>query len=1320
MNPRPTTLTVKHLLSLAVATFFWVSASQAQMRNIYQNTDATSNDLCKLSFYSPSQGFVAFSAWIGFTTDSGRTFARKTITLSNVDYNGYPVNLTFGFDIKGIRAFDANTLIVYGDYGAIPAILYSTDGGNTFKVIFHSQIDPLQISLTNGVAAMDFVPGSNTGYAVDEDRILTTTDKGLTWSVSYTHLKAYYNYVQAFDVNNVIVGCTYSDAASLLQKTTNGGASWQTLTLPAPSGTARLTQAWFINAATGWIVLSDNDGGYVYRTTDGGGSWTLLNNVQANPFPAMRMKFVDNTTGYAVDGQNTVYKTTSGGAVWEPLPRDNNITYSLSSTNDLQLMGSNQLWAGWAGLKMLELSTNGGGTPFPKAYFAIDTAGLGATGNVHLSNYSAAGYGYRWLLNGVLNGVQTSTTYNSSYVHDPNRLKDTVTLIVTNGTNSDTVTKYQYFNPLLPAPYISSFSPPGGITGTVITIYGGNFYPNGIPPVVTIGGVLAAGVSVNSVGALVVIVGEGATGNIVVTTWGGSASAGPFTYIPHPLVDSVSPAAATLGDTVTIYGRHFTGTTVVSLGDTAISSFTVISDSVIRAVVWLGASGNIKVTSPTGMGQATGFIFIPPPPPTITTLSTFSGTPGTPVRITGSHLYGTVSVKIAGVDANSFTVVSDTEVVASVGFSQSGEVVVTTLFGSASIPGFVILLPPSISSFSPSSGPIGTPVTITGSGFSPIAGQNTVYFGPVRGIVTSATATQLVVQVPYGAGYQPVSVTARNLTAYSQRPFTVTALDSVRTLTDSSFIPRTDFNAGQYIASRIEIADLDGDGKPDLASTLASTGYIGVLRNASSPGSLSFDPLVYFGGGYFPSQIAASDVDGDGKLDLVASGQDIWVFKNTSVGTGSISFAPVHIVASHVFGTLAMGDLNGDGKPDIVILSGNSVLVYGNISTPDSIAFASPLSLTLGPERLSGSLAVGDLDGDGKPEIVVTYEFSGAVVFHNTGGNGRLSFVQTGPFPIATTYGSGSSPDAVSIGDLDGDGKPDLAVALGDHAAFSALRNTSTAGTISFDKSLDFTAGTNFTGSISLNDLDGDGKPDVTIDDNEHDHVRVYKNISTVGNIGFSKPLQYGLGDRMGPVSTGDLDGDGKADIVATSSFYLQVVSVFQNRSLVSPPVAIADTNYRVQVVNNVCRGKNEGKIIISFSLPLTYSVKVSADGFTDSAHFTGKNFELDNLAAGVYQLCVTIDSLPGYNQCFTANLTQPKDLTVLSTVSGGGTSVTLVLGGNDVYTVDLNGNAFQTTDTSVVLSLQPGINLLTVQTPLACQGIITRSFAGGPGTGAI
>ncbi|MBS1662836.1 MAG: VCBS repeat-containing protein [Bacteroidetes bacterium] len=1285
------------------------------MRKVFLDTDQSYNSLCKLSFYSPSQGFVAFSNWIGFTSDSGRTFIHKTITFNNVNFNGYSVNLTFGFDIMGIKSFDQNTLIVYGNYGSIPAILYSLDGGNTFKLVFHSQINPLQISLSNGVADMDFVANSTTGFAVDEDRILKTTDQGQSWSVLYTSLKSYYNYIQAFDANTVYAGATYYDAASKLQKTINGGVSWQTVSFPLPRPDARLTAVYFLNANTGWIVV----GGAFYKTVDGGGSWVLLNNTQANPFPAAKMKFFDNNLGFAVDFQNTVYKTSNGGAVWEPLPRDNNVTNPNSSTNDLQLMGSSQLWAGWAGLRMLELSIDAGGIPLPKSFLYVDTVGLGATGNVKLTNYSAAGYTYRWLLN----GVQISTAYNSSYVHDRNKLKDTVTLIVSNGTFSDTATAYAYFNPPLPSPTISSFSPSSGATGDLITVLGANFYLNSKAPTVTIGGVPAAGVYVYSSNNLGVIVGAGASGNIVVTTAGGSDSVGPFTYIPPPVLNSFSPASAALGDTVTIYGRNFTGATAVSFGDTAASYFTVLSDTVIKAVVWIGASGAVKVKRPSGTGQANGFIFIPPPPPVINTLSTFTGTPGTPVKIIGVHFYGTISVKFGGVDVHSFRVVSDSEIDAIVGFSVSGNVVVTTLFGSGSIGGFSIIQPPVISSFSPDSGPVGTSVTITGTHFNPVASQNIVYFGSVRGIVTTATDAQITVQVPYGANFQPISVTVNNLTAYSQRPFLVASPGSVLTLTDSSFAPKKDYPSGSYYMGNIAVADFDGDGRPDLANSMGNGLNVSVLRNLCSPGTISFDAPMILATDYFPRHVTASDVDGDGKLDLVVSGQNIGIFKNTS-SAGHISFAPVvSIKGGSELGNVAMSDLNGDGKPDMVTVNlyDNTLSIYGNISTLDSIAFTDPIKISYVDGRVTGGLAIGDVDGDGKADIAAVVDFARVRILRNTSTNGALSFAQSTSFQVGVTYGSGSSPTSVSMGDLDGDGKTDLAVGLGTINVFSILRNISTPGNVAFEPNLDFSAADNFTKSVSIEDMDGDGKPDVTVENPEKDAVSVYKNISTPGHIAFNTQLQYPTTPNPISVTTGDLDLDGRPDIFTNNNEYPPALSVLRNKSVagVLPPVVPAN-NYKVQIVNNVCRGKAEGKIIVTFTQEFGYKVRLTADGFADSARFTGKSYERDSLVAGVYTLCFTIDNLPGYQQCFTVNITQPKDLAVLSAVSPSGTSLTVSMDGSDMYYVNFNGAVFQTTASNIDLPLQAGANTLSVQTPLSCQGVITRTFLGPGGPSGV
>ena len=144
------------------------------MRQVYVDNIAD-NEIYKLSFYSPSVGYVAFRDWIGYTTDSGRTFTKKYITMGNVNYNGYSVNLTFGFGISGVKAFDQNNIIAYGDYGLVPSILYSSNGGNSYTLIFHSQYNPLQLS--TGIQDMVFPQNNSIGFATDADRILKTTNQ---------------------------------------------------------------------------------------------------------------------------------------------------------------------------------------------------------------------------------------------------------------------------------------------------------------------------------------------------------------------------------------------------------------------------------------------------------------------------------------------------------------------------------------------------------------------------------------------------------------------------------------------------------------------------------------------------------------------------------------------------------------------------------------------------------------------------------------------------------------------------------------------------------------------------------------------------------------------------------------------------------------------------------------------------------------------------------------------------------------------------------------------------------------------------------------
>src|SRR5450432_287850 len=78
---------------------------------------------------------------------------------------------------------------------------------------------------------------------------------------------------------------------------------------------------------------------------------------------------------------------------------------------------------------------------------------------------------------------------------------------------------------------------------------------------------------------------------------------------------------------------------------------------------------------------------------------------------------------------------------------------------------------PTVASFAPQHGPLGTRVTITGNNFGATAAQNTVYFGPVRAVITSASATSITALVPLGASFDPISVTVAGLTAYAAAPF---------------------------------------------------------------------------------------------------------------------------------------------------------------------------------------------------------------------------------------------------------------------------------------------------------------------------------------------------------------------------------------------------------------------------------------------------------------------------------------------------------------------------------------------------------------------
>jgi Leucine-rich repeat (LRR) protein len=536
---------------------------------------------------------------------------------------------------------------------------------------------------------------------------------------------------------------------------------------------------------------------------------------------------------------------------------------------------------------------------------------------------------------------------------------------------------------------------------------------------------------------------------------------------------------------------------------------------------------------------------IPVVPPTISAISPATAMLDATVTITGTKFTGTTAVSFGGTAASSFTVVSPNTILAVVGQGTSGNVSVTTPAGTALFPGFNYIAPPVITSFSPSIGPVGTTVIFTGLNFSTTLNNNTVYFGAVKANVLAATTTSLTVTVPAGANYQPISITTNNLTAYSKKPFTVIFPGGGTGFTASSFAPKVDNTTGSFPVFVTGI-DLNADSKADLVLPNygnADGTSVSVLKNNSTTGIISFAGKVDFPTGSGPWSIAAGDLDGDGKPDLVIANESantISLLRNTSTG-GVISFdAKIDIASGNMPESVFISDLDADGKPDIAVtnIAANTISVFKNKSAVGLISFNPKSDFVTGifPE----SLTVADLDGDTKPDIIIANQNSNTIsVLRNTGSVGTVSFA------AKIDFSTGLGPWSVAAGDFDRDGKIDLAAANNTASSVSILRNTGSAGTIAFAAKVDAATGTSPIG-ISICDLDGDGKADIATS-NETSSLSVLRNSSSVGSLSFYPKVNYIIASGSYGLSVGDIDGDGKPDLVAANSLSSSV-STLRNK----------------------------------------------------------------------------------------------------------------------------------------------------------------------------
>jgi gliding motility-associated-like protein len=296
------------------------------------------------------------------------------------------------------------------------------------------------------------------------------------------------------------------------------------------------------------------------------------------------------------------------------------------------------------------------------------------------------------------------------------------------------------------------------------------------------------------------------------------------------------------------------------------------------------------------------------------------------------------------------------------------------------------------------------------------------------------------------------------------------------------------------------------------------------------------------------------DFNLDGRVDIATSdtGNDqVTILENSSTDISSVDFTPREIDINANTRWVRCHDLNGDGLADLIFSASNTdsnkerVYVYQNTSTPGGdIAFAlpnPPLSYTI-DGTLAARMDIKDLDGDGKPELVAVAISSdgGISVFRNTSSGGSISFEPTFILPFAQLGISSVELSGIDLEDLDGDGKPEIIASEDERSGVYVLKNASTPGNISFDGHLSLSA-TGQTTNMRAADLDGDGLPEVVIVNGAY--VGIFKNNSTSGNLAFADAARFDqtLISREG-LELADMDGNGKLDIIVASTINRIVV----------------------------------------------------------------------------------------------------------------------------------------------------------------------------------
>ena len=603
---------------------------------------------------------------------------------------------------------------------------------------------------------------------------------------------------------------------------------------------------------------------------------------------------------------------------------------------------------------------------------------------------------------------------------------------------------------------------------------------------------------------------------------------------------------------------------------------------------------------------------------------------------------------------------------------------------------FVMAQGPVITSVSDSVAFPGQEIIISGSGFNPDTAKTQVWFGQVKGRTMTSTAFSVVTRVPAQARLANLEV--------------INTGNGLSVKTDNKFLPF--FSGG----------GLGADGYP-------SAGITPVGKDFRTFPSLT-SSIPFF-------DICTCDLDGDGKPEAVASRPKsdlrLLILRNTST-PGSLSFVEQNPLVNFPIQNLICGDVDGDGKPDLLASksrvgtsAGNAVYVFRNKSVPGTIQFDPGKELRLpAANDEAGYLVLRDLNLDGKPDLVVTNAQVSSLsdlpmyIFVNESLPGTIAF-QSVPKPLTDTgmkqtYG-------LEIQDFTGDDKPDIAVADKAGGNIRIFPNTSTLA-ISFGPAYKKVLTGNFINRMIAADFNRDGKPDLAVTDITSNKITLLYNTEQGGAPSLGAPVSITTADSPDGIDVGDLDGDMDPDLAVACKG--SKLTILLNNGAAVPTYTRYDFTTQRDVRNIVAADMDgDAKPDLSFitfklnSIPEAYSVDVYRNLSCFVPRIVNEQPLTNCLGPPVQP--ITLRTIPGFGLSgYTWNLNGAA----VATSTGPSTVVTQ----QGAYTVTANGEC-GAGKTSVPVTLTsnsgpvPPQPVVTSNTPVCEGGAISLSTTAVPGS---